>query len=101
MKIKTNNITRHLVYGYELSEKESSEFDYLTPDELNDREFVRYKGRVYDMGEFTRIDKPVAQHPQRDGWENWHGYISDSFFSGVLVRFLDDGESVVMATYFC
>lgn len=101
MKIKTNNAPRRLVYGYELTKKEAAEFDYLSPDEINEREFVRYKGHVYDMGEFMRIDKTVAPHPQRDGWERFHGYASDSFFSGVLVRFLDDGESVVMATYFC
>lgn len=101
MKIKTNNAPRHLVCGYELTQKEAGEFDYLSPDELNEREFVRYKGRVYDMGEFMRIDKTVAPHPQREGWEHWHGYSSDSFFSGVLVKFPDDGQSVVMATYFC
>lgn len=100
MKIKTNNIPRHLVYGYELTKKESAEFDYLSPEELNEREFVRYKGQVYDMGEFMRIDKTMAPHTQRDGGENWHGYSSDSFFSGVLVRVSNDGESVVMASYF-
>lgn len=101
MKIKTNNTPRHLVYGYELTKKEAADFDYLSPDELNEREFVRYRGRVYDMGEFMRIDKTVAPHPQRQGWGHWHGYSSDSFFSGVLVRFSDDGESVVLGTYFC
>lgn len=101
MKIKTNNVPRRLVYGYELTKKEAADFDYLSPDELNGSEFVRYKGQVYAMGEFMRIDKSIAPHPQRDGCENWQGYSSDSFFSGVMVRFLDDGESVVMATYFC
>ena len=101
MKIKTNNVPRHLVYGYELTEKESADFDYLSPDELSVHEFVRYKGQVYDMSEFMRIDKTVAPHPQREGWDHWHGYSSDSFFSGVLVRVSNDGESVVMATYFC
>ena len=101
MKIKTDNIPRHLVYGYELTLKECAEFDYLSPEELNERDFVRYKGQVYDLGEFMRIDKTVAPHPQREGWEDWHGYSSDSFFSGVLVKFSDDGESVVLGTYFC
>lgn len=101
MKIKTNNVPRHLVYGYELTEKEAADFDYLSPGELSVHEFVRYKGQVYDLGEFVRIDKTVVPHPQREGWQHWHGYSSDSFFSGVLVRFSDDGESVVLATYFC
>ena len=101
MKIKTNNVPRRLVYGYELTQKEAADFDYLSPDELSVHDFVRYKGQVYDMGEFMRIDKTVAQHSQREEWEDWHGYSSDSFFSGVLVRFSHDGESVVLATYFC
>ena len=101
MKIKCNNKPRQFIYGYELTNKEKKEFDYIAPDELNSHAFVRYKGNVYDVSEFMRVDKYVAVIPQHDGGENWHGYTSDSFFSGVLVRFLDDGESVIIATYSC
>lgn len=99
MKIRTNNQPRRILYGCELTESERQEFDYIEDIDFADC-FVRYKGRVYDLGEFARITKVVAPHPQREGWENWDGYASDSFFSGVLVRYVDS-DSVVVATYFC
>jgi len=97
MKICTNNQPRSILRGYELTESERQEFDYI--EDIDFADFVRYKGHVYDLGEFMRITKVVAPHPQREGWENWDGYFANSFFSGILVRIGDD--SVVVATYFC
>lgn len=92
MQIKSNNKPRQVLYRYELTPKESAEFDYL-PE--NEGEFFRYRGQVYDLGEFMRID-----NPQCDGWGNFDGYRSDSFFSGVLVKYCDNCESVIVATYY-
>jgi len=47
-----------------------------------------------------RIDSAIAPHPQREGWKQFDGYASDSFFSGVLVKYVDSGR-VIAATYFC
>ena len=47
-----------------------------------------------------RIDSAIAPHPQREGWERFDGYASDSFFSGVLVKYVDS-DRVIIATYFC
>jgi len=30
----------------------------------------------------------------------WDGYQSDSFYSGVLVKYVEDFERVIMATYY-
>ena len=99
MEIITNNKPRQLTYGYELSEREKVEFDYINPDDFDSHDFIRYKGNVYDPDEFMRIDKCIAPHPQREGWENWDGYMSDTFFSGILVKYVDS-YSVIMATYY-
>ena len=101
MEIITDHKWRNLLFGYELTERERKEFDYLDDDELLVHSFFRYRRRVYDVAEFIRVSPPVAPHPQRQGWENWHGYVSDSFFSGVLVRLSDDGEQYQAATYIC
>jgi len=56
--------------------------------------FFRYRGNVYDIGEFMRCeskDSPLA---------SWHGYSSDSMFSGVLIRLVDNGESVIVARFY-
>lgn len=98
MQIITNNKPRHIIYGFELSDKEKEQFDYL--DNIDECSFFRYKGEIYNLGEFMRIDKVIAPHPQRPGWENWQGYSSDSYFSGVLVRYTSDNESVIVGCYF-
>lgn len=99
MKLVTNNVPRPVAYGCELTPKERAEFDYL--DDIDGARFVRYKGCVYDLGEFMHIDARIAPHPQRPGWEKFDGYSSDSIFSGVLVRYCGDTDYVVLAAYFC
>jgi hypothetical protein len=99
MQIRCNNQKRPVIYGFELTEKERAEFDYL--DDIENAQFFRYKRAVYDLGEFMRIGPNIAPHPQRPGWEKFDGYSSDSFFSGVLVKFCDDYEFVIVGQYFC
>ena len=98
MQIITNNKPRHIIYGFELSDKEKEQFDYL--NDIDECKFFRYKGEIYDLGEFMQIDQSIAPHPQRSGWENWQGYSSDSYFSGVLVRYTSDYESIIVGRYY-
>jgi hypothetical protein len=100
--IRTNNVPRDVLYWYELTDKERAEFDYLeTEEEQAQATFVRYKGWTYDLGDFMRCPSSEQSNPQmRDaGFHHWDGYAGDSFFSGVLVRYVDDGERVIMGTY--
>lgn len=102
MTIKCNQVSREVLSWYDLSEKEQKEFGWLDSEENQScASFFRYKGNVYELGEFTRIDKSAAPHPQREGWERFDGYASDSYFSGILVRYVYDNERVIVATYFC
>lgn len=99
MKIACNNKPRQFIYGYELSDKEREKFDYLNPEELDTHYFVRYKNHVYDTSEFMRIDAVIV-NCQREGWQKFNGYYSDSFFSGVLIKYIDS-DNCLMATYYC
>lgn len=74
--IRTNRHWRNLTYGYELTARERSDFDYIDADDFDSHDFIRYRGRVYDIDEFTATD-------QFPGWE---GCLSDSFFSGIVIR---------------
>lgn len=94
LTIKTNNVPRLLEYSYQLSAKELQDFDYLDADELAGRDFARYRGQVYDLGEFMRC-------PANSGMKGWDGYSSDSYFSGVLVKYCKDTDRVIMARYYC
>lgn len=92
MQIKTNNQSRHILYWHELSDKERKEFDYLANDDRCNARFVRYKQWVYDIGEFMRT-------PDDPAFNGWHGYSSDSAFSGVVLKFTGS-YSVVMGSFY-
>jgi hypothetical protein len=90
MKIITNNVPRDIINARELSEKERKEFDYLNWDVIDtgwgdDVFFFRYKGELYDLGEFERC--------YIDGWD---GQQTDSFFSATLVRYVDNFERIIV-----
>ena len=91
MTIKTNNVPRDVLSWYELTDAERAEFDYLDSDTAqSDASFFRYRGNIYDLGEF--MISPL---------KGWDGYHSDSYFSGILVRYVEDCERVIVATYYC
>jgi hypothetical protein len=91
MDIITNHKPRPLIYGYELTELERANFDYMAPDELESAAFFKYKGDVYSMGDFMRTDG--AQDLRAAGW---HGFKTDSFFSAVLIKLSDCGDAVTV-----
>lgn len=95
--IKTNNVPRFVIDAYELTKKEQKEFDYLEWDKLEtgeySRSFFRFKGQLYDLGEFMRC-------PSTEWFKGWEGYFSDSAFSGILIKYTNDFESVIVATYY-
>lgn len=100
--IRTNNHKRPVLNRWELTAKESAEFDYLDDDEGS---FFRFKGAVYDLGEFSRITAPGSArlHPmecQSPDFQGWQGYLSESYFFGVLIKYADDYESVIVGQYF-
>lgn len=90
----TNNQPRPVIYGHELTEKQALEFDYM--DNIEDGSFFKYKGHVYDLGDVMRINSsdcvPTA-------FKGYHGYVGESYFSGILVKISDCGEEVTIGRY--
>jgi hypothetical protein len=72
----------------DLSDKERAQFNYDVMD------LVRYKNSVYDLGEFT------AAIPEAFGTTGWDGIINETFFSGILIKFTDDPDYVIMGRYY-
>lgn len=100
MTIRTDNKPRPIIYGYELTDKERGEFDFLEGDDLDFAQFVRYKRRYEYLGDFMRIDtQNRPTNAVEHALKQWHGYQSDSFFSGLLVRYCDDSEFVIVGWY--
>jgi len=94
--IKTNRHWHNCLYGYELTEKEAKEFDYIDAEDFPLHDFARYRGVVYDLHEFIRL----TERARISEFKNWHGYASDSFFSGVLIKLSEDGEQYQIGTYY-
>jgi hypothetical protein len=98
LKIKTNNVARDVLRWWDLTDKERAEFDYIDDVKQDDAEFVRYRGELYDLHDMERGWGNCSMPDQFKGWDN---YRSDSFFSGILIRWVHGGERVVCATYTC
>lgn len=101
--IRTNNVPRPIIYGFDLTPNERAEFDFLDWGEpgfaAEGDQFFRYKGRVYYLGNFMRIKNPGTTPPSDDPFWNWDGYAGDSYFSGLVVKIPND-EQVIVGTYF-
>ena len=91
LTIRTNGHYRKILDWSELNEKEQEEYAYL--EEEGFCGFFRYKGWTYFLGDFMRIGNDAP-------FTGWDGYHSDSFFSGVLVKYSNCGDAVKVATYF-
>lgn len=98
VEVKTNHHWRDFIYGYELTPEQRKEFDYLDEEELIDRNFISYKGHIYDSHEFL-----ITEGIGHDLVElrRWHAYRDDSFFSGVVIRLSTDCEQYQIGTYMC
>lgn len=99
MKIITNRIPRPLQCLSDLPPKARKDFDYLTEDHAYEYRLVQYKGVWYDVYDSMTCPGAVATDDTRHAFSGWDGYISDSFFSGVLFKFADE-DCVVVGQYF-
>ena len=102
MQIISNHHRYPIIYGFELSERWRKEFDYLEKDELDSQMFVKYHDWVYSVGDFTNLHNRMwVSGDVSEQFKGWDGYITDSFFSGVLIKVdEDDTEYVKMGRFF-
>ena len=113
LKIVTNYVPRDVVMGYQMNHKIlKDEFDIetesMSDDEISDlcaMEFVKFRGVWYNLQDFITTAPGPWNHGLPEEFEGWDGYSSDSFFSGVLLKYARDDDRmdfdrVVMATYY-
>jgi hypothetical protein len=108
--IKTNNVKRELLSGYDLTLAERSKLDYIgdaddhaTWNDMVDR-FFYYQGELYDLQDFVIILPRSRATGFAHGVDDdspllhWDGIMTDSFFSAIVVRFVRDcGSDMVIA----
>lgn len=102
MKIITNNVPRYVIEAHELSEAEREEFDYIDWPAIERGEdsatFMRYKGQLYDLSEFTTVTVTIGPYEWLKGWDGWQ---SDTYFSGTLIKWIGpDFEEVIVGRYY-
>jgi hypothetical protein len=102
--IKTDNKWRNLLYGYELPKKQRKQFDYIKSDEeFETRNFAKYRGNYYDVGEFQllpTIGDSSGKHVVYPVFRGWDGYMSDTYFSGVVIKLSSDGEQYKIGRFY-
>ena len=104
LTIRTNGHYRPVLCWENLTAKECAEFD---EEVFYNSSFFRYRGWVYTLDEFMRVEanSPVVEvkHRSLKGLTfiiyGWDGYLSESAFSGILVKYSSCGDAVKVATY--
>jgi hypothetical protein len=100
--IITNNQPRELFSLCDLPEKARGDFEYIEGEDQYSPRLFKYRGAWYDTNEFMR----VPDNCQFDTMRGWDGYQSDSFFSGILVRYARDergeldSDQVIVGRYY-
>lgn len=87
------------------------QFDYVLEDKkdintANDHSnrFFKYRGWWYDTNEFVRIEFErtnsftTVVEPESP-LAKWQGVQSDSYFSGIVIRYTEDFEAVIVGRY--
>lgn len=113
INIVTNNVPRDVISGYEMEPKIlKKEFDIdiegMNDDQIGDlcsMEFVKFRGVWYDLLDFITTRPGPWNHGLPEEFREWDGYSSDSFFSGILLKYAReddriDHERVVLGTYY-
>lgn len=113
INIVTNNVPRDVISGYEMDPKIlKKEFDIdiegINDDQIGDlcsMEFVKFRGVWYDLQDFITTRPGPWNHGLPEEFREWDGYSSDSFFSGILLKYAReddriDHERVVLGTYY-
>ena len=81
---------------------------YAVPDwnkdkdiDADDREELafRYRGHVYYFSEFMAVHNSFYNPNPPEWMKEFTGYMGDSYFSGVLIKISDDGETIKAYTY--
>jgi hypothetical protein len=95
--ITTNHQQRELLSLCELPASVAAEFDYVTEDDSYSPRFVKYRGEWYDVND----SQYAGGLGFPDELKRWDGIQTESFFSGVLFKYSDDYEHVIVARYYC
>jgi hypothetical protein len=91
--IITNKKPRAMHAVADLPDNVRADFDYVKEDDRYSPRLVRYLGHWYDVYDSQACGVGFDQ------FKGWDGIVSETFFSGVLFRFVGNDE-VIVGRYF-
>jgi hypothetical protein len=102
--IVTNSVPRDILDGWDVPADVRADFDYIDWDAVDEGSdsvsFFRYKGQWYDLGDVP-ARSPHVPTDEPDPFEGWDGLASDSFFSGILVRYAgEDSDQIIVGRFY-
>lgn len=106
LTIKTNHQPRDLIALADIPAEYRADFDYIAADDAYTPRLFAYRGHYYDAHEFMRTPRDEAARQELNALAAWDGYQSDSYFSGVVIRYPHDATwgadfgRVIVGTYF-
>lgn len=99
IRVITDNVPQDIIEAHELTAEQRAEFDYLDWAAIDagtdSASFARHKGELYDLGQFTADYGITKGSGLPAHLSEWHGYLSESFFSAVVVRYVDDDQVIM------
>jgi hypothetical protein len=100
--IQTNFHWYEPLYYFQLPKKWQKEYRDLKDSEKDELQFFIYRKWCYRLDDFVQITNPHWGFDENapEPFKPWDGYASDSFFSGVLIRYDRDCDRIQCATYF-
>lgn len=90
MIIKTNNKPREIISFFELKKKHQKEMAETFGEMAEELEFFIYKSEVYCLDDFCVVDR----HGQIG--EHWDAAYTETYFSAILIRLTNCGDSVIV-----
>ena len=83
-KVYTNHHKKRFMHYSVVDQETLDLYDHLSEEDKT-YGWILYKNHWYHVSDFMRI------LPSKPDWmHGWHGYNPDSFFSGVVIKLLDD-----------
>lgn len=83
-----------VVHEHELTAEERADFDYMDWDAFERGEdsasFIRYGGSVYSLADFSADYGITRGSGLPEHLRDWSGYLSESAFSAVVIRWQDE-----------
>lgn len=89
IQVTTNNVPRDLFCPCEVPAHIYADFDYIDFDD--GPRLFKYRRQWYDICEFMKAPEVLG---------DWQGYQSETHFSGIVVKYAEGMERVIVGAYY-